>query len=46
MTERDWEYFKIYKRFVGVCEPFLRKTSTGKAPWIVVPGGGPALPAL
>jgi polyphosphate kinase 2 (PPK2 family) len=23
---------------VKVCEPFLRKTSTGAAPWLVVPG--------
>ena len=38
VTEREWEYFKIYKKFVKVCEPFLRKTSTGEAPWIVVPG--------
>ena len=39
VTEREWEYFKVYKKFVKVCEPFLRKTSTGEAPWIVVPGG-------
>ncbi len=38
VTEREWEYFKVYKKFVRVCEPFLRKTSTGEAPWIVVPG--------
>ncbi|HTM07800.1 MAG TPA: polyphosphate:AMP phosphotransferase [Verrucomicrobiae bacterium] len=38
VTEREWEYFKLYKQFVGVCEPFLRKTSTGEAPWIVIPG--------
>src|SRR5204863_527981 len=28
-----------YKRFVAVSEAFLRRTSTGEAPWIVVPGG-------
>ncbi len=38
VTEREWQYFKIYKKFVRVCEPFLRKTSTGEAPWIVLPG--------
>jgi AMP-polyphosphate phosphotransferase len=27
-----------YKRFVKVSEAFLRRTSTGEAPWIVVPG--------
>jgi polyphosphate:AMP phosphotransferase len=34
----DWQYFKLYKRFVKVCDPFLRKTSTAQAPWVVVPG--------
>jgi polyphosphate:AMP phosphotransferase len=38
VTERDREYFKHYKRFIKVSDPFLRKTSTGEAPWIVVPG--------
>jgi AMP-polyphosphate phosphotransferase len=28
-----------YKRFVKVSEAFLRRTSTGDAPWTVVPGG-------
>ena len=38
VSEREWEYFKLYEQFVRVCEPFLRKTSTGEAPWIVIPG--------
>ena len=38
VTDLEWKYFKIYDEFVSVCEPFLRKTSTGEAPWIVVPG--------
>ena len=37
VTEREWEYFGMYRKFVKVCEPFLRRTSTGEAPWIVVP---------
>jgi polyphosphate:AMP phosphotransferase len=28
-----------YKRFVKISEAFLRRTSTGDAPWVVVPGG-------
>jgi len=28
-----------YKRFVKMSEAFLRRTSTGEAPWLVVPGG-------
>jgi polyphosphate:AMP phosphotransferase len=46
VTEVEWEYFKQYKKFVRVCEPFLRKTSTGEAPWIVVPGADPRYRAL
>jgi polyphosphate:AMP phosphotransferase len=38
VTERDREYYKLHKRFIKVSDPFLRKTSTGEAPWIVVPG--------
>ena len=38
VTDRDLEYFKLYKRFIKASDPFLRKTSTGEAPWIVVPG--------
>ena len=38
VADLDWKYFKRYDKFVKVCEPFLRQTSTGEAPWIVVPG--------
>lgn len=38
VTDQEWKYFKMYQKFVKVCEPFVRKTSTGEAPWIVVPG--------
>ena len=38
VTDSDWQYLQLYKRFVKVCDPFLRKTSTGETPWIVVPG--------
>ncbi len=41
VTELEWRYFKLYKKFIKVCEPFLRRTSTGEAPWIVVPGADP-----
>jgi polyphosphate:AMP phosphotransferase len=40
VTDRDREYFNLYKRFIKVSDVFLRKTSTGEAPWIVVPGAG------
>ncbi len=38
VTDIEWKYFKLYDKFITVCEPFLRETSTGEAPWIVVPG--------
>jgi len=46
VTEREWEYFKLYKKFVRVCEPFLRKTSTAEAPWMVIPGADARYRAL
>jgi len=38
VTDLEWEYFELYKKFIKVCEPFLRRTSTSEAPWFVVPG--------
>ncbi len=46
VTETDWAYFKLYDRFVEVCDPFLHQTSTAQAPWIVVPGADPRFRAL
>lgn len=46
VTDIEWKYFKLYNKFVKVCEPFLRKTSTGEAPWIVVAGADPRYRAL
>ena len=46
VTDVEWDYFKLYDRFIRVCEPFLRETSTGEAPWIVVPGADPHFRAL
>jgi polyphosphate:AMP phosphotransferase len=37
VTDTDWKYFKLYDRFVDVCDRFLRRTSSAEAPWIVVP---------
>ena len=41
VTDREWEYYKRYRKFVKVCEPFLRRTSSAEAPWIVIPGADP-----
>jgi len=32
----DWKHFKLYDKFVKVCEQALRRTDTGYAPWYVV----------
>jgi AMP-polyphosphate phosphotransferase len=46
VTDVEWEFFKRYDDFVQVSDPFLRETSTGQAPWIVVPGADPRFRAL
>ncbi|WP_395688867.1 polyphosphate:AMP phosphotransferase [Caenimonas koreensis] len=42
----DWERFKHYNEFVGVCAKALRKTSTAEAPWQVIEGADPAYRSL
>jgi AMP-polyphosphate phosphotransferase len=46
VSDLDWKYFKLYDKFVKVCDPFLRETSTAQAPWIVVPGADARFRAL
>ncbi|MFD2181383.1 polyphosphate:AMP phosphotransferase [Rhodoplanes azumiensis] len=46
VTEHEWTFHEMYDEFVGVSEPFLRETSTGEAPWIVIPGADPRFRAL
>jgi polyphosphate:AMP phosphotransferase len=41
VTDTDWERFKMYDRFRGVSEDFLRETSSGVAPWLIVEGTDP-----
>ena len=38
ITQRDWDFFKVYDRFYQVSEDTLRETSTAWAPWIVIEG--------
>ena len=38
ITDRDWDFFKLYDRFYRISEDVLRETSVGHAPWIVVEG--------
>ena len=46
ITERDWDFFKLYDRFYRVSEDILRETSTAAAPWIVVEGSDPEYRAV
>ncbi|MGH8673331.1 MAG: polyphosphate:AMP phosphotransferase, partial [Burkholderiales bacterium] len=41
VTEHEWAHHKRYRGFIKVCEPFLRRTSTAEAPWIIIPGADP-----
>lgn len=46
VTRYDRALFERYDDFVEVCEPFLRETSTGDAPWTVVPAADDRYRAL
>jgi polyphosphate:AMP phosphotransferase len=46
VTDRDWDFFKMYDRFYSVSEQALRETSTGWAPWIIVEGSDPEYRAV
>jgi polyphosphate:AMP phosphotransferase len=38
VTDTDWERFKRYDRFRDISAHYLRRTSTGHAPWQIVEG--------
>ena len=38
VTDRDWQHYKLYDKFVTVCERAIRHTSTADAPWMIVEG--------
>jgi len=46
VTERDWDFFRHFKRFYRISEDTLRRTSTADAPWTVVEGADPEYRAL
>lgn len=46
VTRYDRTLFDHYEEFLEVCEPFLRETSTGEAPWTVVPAADDRYRAL
>lgn len=46
VSRYDRTLFEHYDDFIEVCEPFLRETSTGDAPWTVVPAADDRYRAL
>ncbi len=38
VTDQEWQYFEKHDKFERIAEHYLRRTSTGEAPWIVVAG--------
>jgi polyphosphate:AMP phosphotransferase len=46
ITERDWDFFKMYDRFYKISEEALRESNTAWAPWIVVEGTDPEYRAV
>jgi polyphosphate:AMP phosphotransferase len=46
VTDQEWRYFERHDKFERIAEHYLRRTSTGEAPWIVVAGADPHYRAL
>ncbi|MCY6382155.1 polyphosphate:AMP phosphotransferase [Hoeflea prorocentri] len=38
VTERDWEHWRLYDKFIDTAEPLISRTNRGIAPWTVVEG--------
>jgi polyphosphate:AMP phosphotransferase len=38
VTERDWQNWRSYTRFIEVAEQTISRTHTGDAPWVIVEG--------
>ena len=46
VTERDWEHWHLYDRFIDVAERVIARTSRGVASWTVVEGTDPNYRAM
>ncbi len=44
--ESDWDFLDRYDRLAKVSEHFVRATSTGETPWVIVPGADPEYRSL
>jgi polyphosphate:AMP phosphotransferase len=38
VTEHEWAFHRRYDQYVETAETYLQRTSTGRAPWFVIPG--------
>jgi polyphosphate:AMP phosphotransferase len=38
VTNKDWNHWRMYDRFVGTAEAIIRRTSMAEAPWAIVEG--------
>ena len=38
VSERDWDHWRIYDRFIEAAEQVVARTNTGKASWTIVEG--------
>lgn len=38
VTQKDWDHWQMYDKFVEAAERTIMRTSTGKAPWFIVEG--------
>ena len=38
VSDRDWQHYRLYDKFVQICERSIRHTSTADAPWLIVEG--------
>ncbi len=41
VTQKDWDHWKLYDKFIDVAERLILRTSTGEAPWTIVEGVDP-----
>ncbi len=38
VTEKDWDHWRLYDKFIGAAEQVIARTNTGSAPWTIVEG--------
>ncbi|MCP4997274.1 MAG: polyphosphate:AMP phosphotransferase [Hyphomicrobiales bacterium] len=46
VSERDWEHWRMYDRFIGAAEQLVSRTNRGLAQWTIVEGTDPNYRAI